>query len=101
MYSKIIIEYQAPYYIIISKRNADVETYYKFINWVSGEFDLYLQEEHNNLEVYFPNASFCIENCQNKYHHFNLIIKIKSKSIITCKKIMNHLERIFDNLFII
>ena len=27
--------------------------YYQFLNWISGEFDLFLQDETNGLKVYF------------------------------------------------
>jgi hypothetical protein len=37
-------------------------SYHTFINWVSGEFDLFLQDDFNGLMVYFPGGSFHIKN---------------------------------------
>ena len=35
--------------------------YLKFINWTSGEFDLYLQDESDELKVFFPGGKFHIK----------------------------------------
>ena len=36
--------------------------YNLFLNWVSSEFDLFLQEESNGLQVYFPDGCLTIKS---------------------------------------
>ena len=53
--------------------------YHKFINWVSGEFDLYLQDESNGLHVFFPEGKFHIKNGNEKDNAVVAEIHIESK----------------------
>ncbi|MEE9408924.1 MAG: hypothetical protein V3V28_12715 [Polaribacter sp.] len=55
--------FDAPYHQLNKKTNfSSSNSYYTFINWVSGEFDLYLQDETNGLHVFFPEGNFHIKN---------------------------------------
>ena len=60
----------APYHQLNKKTLFDSnKRYYTFINWVSGEFDLYLQDESNGLHVYFPEGKFHITEWLNSSIH--------------------------------
>lgn len=72
-----------------------VEVYNRFINWVIGEFDLYLKNKSKELKVYFPNGWFSIGRFKNENQQLNIKIKVKGKSKIACQKIMNQLELIY------
>ena len=72
--------------------------YERLINWVSGEFDLYLKNESEILKVYFPNGWFTIRNYKDENSKELIEIKVEGKSKIACQKIMNQLERIYDHV---
>ena len=62
MENDIIISYNKPYHQLIKKESfTNIFLYNKFLNWVSGEFDLLLQDESNNLKIFFPNAQLHIK----------------------------------------
>ncbi|WP_299546810.1 hypothetical protein [Seonamhaeicola sp.] len=75
------ITYQVPYYRwTYMEAGISPEQYDKFINWVSGEFDLCLQEEHNGLKVYHPNGWLQIANTSKEPEQVCLQIIIHNKS---------------------
>lgn len=48
------ISFETPYHNFIKYENIKtIEIYNKFLNWIKGEFDLYLIEELDGLIVYF------------------------------------------------
>lgn len=74
--------------------------YNQFLNWVSGEFDLFLQDETNGLEVYFPEGSFKIKDSNEKENivaHINLNSKVEKKGEDILAKIMS-LHTLFLNI---
>jgi hypothetical protein len=91
------VQNTTPYYKWSEKKGVrTVELYNKFINWVMGEFDLYLILESNILEVYFPNGKFSIKNyCTNNYE---MEIKITGKSTMACEKVKSQLNCIYNHL---
>jgi hypothetical protein len=52
--------------------------YNKFINWVSSEFDLHLQDNSNGLDVFFPNGKLNIQKATNQDN--TLVAKINFES---------------------
>jgi len=72
-----------------------IEIYNKFINWVIGEFDLYLKIESKDLKVYFPSGWFQIGFFIDASDGIMIEIKIEGKSKVTCEILMNRLEGIF------
>jgi hypothetical protein len=72
--------------------------YHLFVNWVSAEFDLFLQNEAQNLEVFFPNGFFIIENFRSEDGQINICIKIFGKSKNSCSVMQNKLKKIFLNV---
>ncbi|GGK34164.1 hypothetical protein GCM10007962_30740 [Yeosuana aromativorans] len=53
----------------------------RFINWIIGEFDLYLKEELSELVVYFPRGYFTISEQENNNVDIKFKISIYSKSL--------------------
>ena len=70
----------------------------RLINWVTGEFDLYLKNESEILEVYLPNGWFSIRNFKNENNKEVIEIRVEGKSRIACQKVMNQLEFIFNHV---
>lgn len=76
----------------------DDGVYERLVNWVIGEFDLYLKNESENLKVYFPNGCFSV-TCFKYDGELGFIeIKVKGKSRIACNKMMNKLESIYNHV---
>ena len=53
----------------------------KLLNWVSGEFMLYLQDWDNGLEIFFPSGFLSIKllNISSDEVEFNIVVKAKNK----------------------
>ncbi|KAA5825747.1 hypothetical protein FPF71_07505 [Algibacter amylolyticus] len=93
------IKYLKPYYTLVHQETlTHQETYIKFINWVSGEFDLYLQEKTEGLKIYYPNVYFNIKNIANSGQEIKLQITILSRSKEICYKINKQLQSIFNQI---
>lgn len=76
----------------------EIEGFYeRFVNWVSGEFDLLLQSERDDLIVYFPNGSFRISNSINEQAEV-IKVEVKGKSRKSCRLIMQKLESIYNHV---
>lgn len=70
----------------------------KFINWIIGEFDLFLKEENSKvLKVYFPNGSFSIDCFQDI--EVAAAIKVEGKSKVICEEIMNQIMKIYKHVY--
>ena len=66
--------------------------YNQFLNWISGEFDLFLQDETNGLQVYFPEGNFLIKvSIENEsvLAHINLSTNAEKKGEDILNKIMS------------
>ena len=83
----------APYHQLNKKASFNSNKKYNtFLNWVSGEFDLYLQDESNGLYVYFPEGKFHIKNNTDNgdvVAEINLESKILEKGQVIFNKIMS------------
>ena len=81
----------APYHQLNKKTSFNsTNKYHQFINWISGEFDLYLQDESNGLHVYFPEGKFHIIN---DFDNGNVIAEINIES-----KILENGQLIFNKI---
>jgi hypothetical protein len=72
--------------------------YNMFINWVIGEFDLYLMHEYKKLKVYFLNGHFYMEKFVDDKSHLNIRILVEGKSKKACQKIMMQLENLYQHV---
>ncbi|MFI0430566.1 hypothetical protein [Mariniflexile sp. HMF6888] len=87
--------YSKPYYKLIQEESIeDKKVYYKFVNWLLGEFDLYLQENSTGLKVYYPGGWLSIKNTTD----FTIEITIASKSKIVCEKKYSQLVSIYNQV---
>lgn len=87
------------HYNIIKYENIKtIDIYNTFINWVRGEFDLYLMEELDGLKVYYPNGWFSITVKSESEMELNIIIQIKSKTVDSGLKIEAQINKIFSHL---
>jgi hypothetical protein len=79
----------------------NIDIYYRFINWVTGEFDLFFKNESKELKIYFPNGFFEIELFSGDRDVIAVIqIKVSGKSRTTCEKIMIQLENIYQHVLL-
>lgn len=93
------VSFENPYYnFMIYENIKTIDIYYTFINWVSGEFDLYQMEEVDGLKVYYPNGWFSIEVLSESEIDLNIVIKIKSKKLDSGSKIEAQIKTIYSHL---
>ncbi|WP_282073601.1 hypothetical protein [Polaribacter atrinae] len=87
-------------YLILKKvqDNKSNDVYERFVNWVAGEFDLYLMNESENLKVYFPNGEFRISNFNNKVNKRFIEIKVEGRSEKICQNMMMRLEMLLNHV---
>lgn len=99
------ISFEAPFHSITRyEKIENIQFYDQFINWLRGEFDLYLMEELNGLIVHYPNGSFSVKLYSRNEKNFSIEIQIISKTLkianqISCKieSIQNHLKKVLLN----
>ena len=59
------ISFETPIHTFTRYENIqNIEVYNQFLNWLKGEFDLYLMEELDGLKVYYPNGLFTVTTTQ-------------------------------------
>jgi len=87
---------------VTRKTLANNYLYNKFINWISGEFDLYLQDEQNGLDVFFPGGKVNINKVEEIKDNVVVEINIESKNLSLANTITNkiisihkHLEKLY------
>lgn len=93
MNATVETSFMAPYHQLNKKAVfSSTSRYHTFVNWISGEFDLYLQDESNGLHVYFPEGKFHIKSevdNGNIIAEINLQSKIQEKGQLIFNKIMS------------
>ncbi|MFI1744253.1 hypothetical protein [Thalassobellus sediminis] len=93
------IVYSKPYYKLVKIELIEtIDIYFKFINWVSGEFDLFLQDESEGLKVHYPNGWLSIKYINKYKTDNNLQITIMGKSKDICEKINIQLDSIYNQI---
>ncbi|MBA4275941.1 hypothetical protein [Flavobacterium sp.] len=80
------------------KNIQNIEVYNQFINWLKGEFDLYLMEELDGLKVYYPNGLFSVILFSKNEKDFSIEIKIMSKTLKTANQMAAKIETIYCHL---
>jgi hypothetical protein len=102
MNTGVEVSFSAPYYELNKKTSFSSKGKYQtFVNWVSGEFDLYIQdEEPNRLSVFFPEGNFHIKNeIKNGaiIADINLETKLLEKGELIFSKIMSVYALLVNN----
>ncbi|MBD0824299.1 hypothetical protein [Aestuariibaculum marinum] len=73
--------------------------YCRFLNWVIGEFDLFLKnEESEALKVFFPNGWFSISCFQNTEKELNVALQVEGKTEATCQSMMKQIKSIHKHI---
>lgn len=93
------ISFDAPFYTFTRYENIEtIEIYNKFLNWLKGEFDLYLMEELDGLKVHYPNGLFSVKLFSQNEKGFSIEIKIISKTLKTVYQMATKIEIIYSHL---
>ncbi|PJB19109.1 MAG: hypothetical protein CO117_05925 [Flavobacteriaceae bacterium CG_4_9_14_3_um_filter_33_16] len=74
-----------------------IYVYKRFLNWVSGEFILFQQDENNGLKVLFPNGWFFIYVLNLKTNSIEFRIEVKSKCLNNGTQIFNQVLSILKH----
>ncbi|UKM64507.1 hypothetical protein GSB9_01056 [Flavobacteriaceae bacterium GSB9] len=92
------IIYSKPYYKLQIEAVEVFDVYSKFINWVSGEFDLYLQDTSRGIKIYYPNGWFSIKKSDCVHENIDMKITVVSKSKTGCQKKHSQLVSIYNQI---
>lgn len=76
----------------------NINVYHKFINWVVGEFDLYLKNESQELKVHYPNGWFSIRCFNSPNIDLKVEINLIGKSKIACDILMQRILGIHEQV---
>ncbi|WP_299549288.1 hypothetical protein [Seonamhaeicola sp.] len=97
--NKLKISFDRPFHQFVRKESFhSMDVYRKFLNWVSGEFDLNLQDGSDTLKIFFPNERLSITKSNVSDHRISAEIVVKSRVIHDGFKLMNKIEAIYQNL---
>tara|TARA_R110002072_G_scaffold135530_3_gene277004 strand:- start:3867 stop:4247 length:381 start_codon:yes stop_codon:yes gene_type:complete len=69
-----------PYYELTHTESIPSKALYeKFLNWVSAEFELYIQDKPHGLKIFYPGGYFYITETErtNNVVNFNIIVRNK------------------------
>ncbi|WP_406684657.1 hypothetical protein N1F78_02725 [Seonamhaeicola sp. MEBiC1930] len=98
-YDNMIISFSKPFHLLIRQKSfSDIFAYRKFLNWVSGEFDLNLQDKSDNLKIFFPNKRLSISKLERQNNCIISEIKIEAISIPNGMILLSSIESIYLNL---
>ncbi len=93
------ITFESPFHTITRyEKIENIEFYYQFLNWLKGEFDLYLMEELDGLKVYYPNGLFSVTLFSKNENDLSIEIIIKSKTLKSVNEISSKIEIIHRRL---
>jgi hypothetical protein len=93
------ISFQSPFHNITRyEKIENIEFYYQFLNWLKGEFDLYLMEELDGLKVYYPNGLFSVKLFSKNENDLSIEIKIRSKTLKSAHQVSSKIEIIHCSL---
>ncbi|WP_296383458.1 hypothetical protein [Winogradskyella sp.] len=97
------ISFVNPYHQWIQRESfASNLLYDKFLNWLSGEFDLYLQDEQNGLDVFFLNGRFSVKKVAVYKENIEIEINVISKDMSIGNSIANQIMSVhnhFENMY--
>ena len=93
------ISFQSPFHFITRyEKIENIEFYDQFLNWLIGEFDLYLIEEMDGLRVHYPCALFTVKLFLKNDNDFFIEIKITSKRLESANQVASKIETIHNRL---
>ncbi len=87
------------YYEWLQERRFEtLDIFKKFINWLSSEFDVYLQDASDGLVVYFPNGYFFISENGNHSEYIKFRIMVRSKCLNKGNAINSKIDMLLNHL---
>jgi hypothetical protein len=93
------ISFEAPFHVFTKyEKIENIERGNQFINWLKGEFDLYLMEELDGLTVHYPSGLFSVKLFSKNETDLSVEIKIRSKTLKTAHQIAFKIETVHSNL---
>ncbi|TVZ60394.1 hypothetical protein NA63_2948 [Flavobacteriaceae bacterium MAR_2010_105] len=76
----------------------NIQNYKRFINWVSGDFDLYLKLESKELNVHFPGGKFKIKKLETVNDSVHFEIEVSGSSKNSGQRMMDRITNIFNHV---
>lgn len=76
----------------------NISMYKRFLNWMSGEFELYLQDDSNGLKVYFPSGCLTVRLIQSMRTEVYFEIHVKSKNKLLGTRIHRQALTVLDQV---
>lgn len=99
MKNDVIISFSKPYHHLVKTDHfTNTFNYHKFLNWVSGEFVLFLQDESKHLKIFFPNSILQIKKINQSNEEVHIEVCIKTKVLRCGIELMNKITKIYDKL---
>lgn len=93
------ISFEVPFHIFTRyEKIENIEFCNQFINWLKGEFDLYLTEELEGLTVYFPNGLFTVKLFSKNEKELSIEIEIRSKTLKSVNEVSSKIEIVHNGL---
>ncbi|WP_396184633.1 hypothetical protein [Flavobacterium sp.] len=93
------ISFEAPFHTITRYETIEsIEFYDQFLNWLRGEFDLYLMEEFDGLKVYYPNGLFSVKLFSKNENDLFIEIEIRSKTLKSVNEVSSKIETVYAHL---
>ena len=86
------------FYFIKHENVASIDLYHKFLNWLSGEFDLHQKDEFDGLKVYYPEGWLSVKMINKKDDNVYTEIYVKCKSKKTGLETFQKIESIYCHL---
>ncbi len=74
-----LIETKSYYELTHTESIPSMALYEKFLNWVSAEFELYLQDKLHGLKIFYPGGYFCITETERRNNVVNFKIIVRNK----------------------
>lgn len=93
------ISFEAPFHTITRyEKIENIEFCDQFVNWLRGEFDLYLMEEVDGLKVYYPNGFFSVTLFPKNENDLSIEIKVRSKTLKSANEVSSKIETLHRRL---
>ncbi len=76
----------------------DISAFKKFINWTSGDFTLYQQDEIHGLTIYFPNGWFSIKEIESTKNPIKFRVLIESSCLKSGTQIFHRVSSVLQHV---
>ena len=87
-----------PHFFTTQKTFQNKSVYKRFLNWLSGEFDLYLQDNSDCFTVYFPYKKLSVTQLEKADSSFVAQINVEAKISQEGVKLINAVDSLYLHL---